>query len=172
MRERQEIQTALGEDVPSEQIVWHSTPSSRRRSAPASSRTASVPTGVQSSFGIACDVGILPRTHGTGLFQRGETGFFSVVTLGSMSQQQKLDTLSLKRRSVSLLYNFRLSASVKSAAVAPVVVRLVTARSPSAPSRPVVLARGVPYTIRLVSEVLGSNGSTSMGSALRRRPCR
>ena len=43
---------------------------------------------------ITCDVGILPRTHGTGLFQRGETQVLSVVTLGPMSAQQKLDTLS------------------------------------------------------------------------------
>ena len=43
---------------------------------------------------ITCDVGILPRTHGTGLFQRGETQVLSIVTLGAMSAAQKLDTLA------------------------------------------------------------------------------
>ena len=47
---------------------------------------------------ISCDVGILPRTHGTGLFQRGETQVLSIVTLGSMSAAQKLDTLAPGRQ--------------------------------------------------------------------------
>ena len=56
---------------------------------------------------ISCDVGILPRTHGTGLFQRGETQVLTVATLGPMSMQQKLDTLSPEdRKRFMHHYNF------------------------------------------------------------------
>ena len=116
---------------------------------------------------ISCDVGILPRTHGTGLFQRGETQVLTIVTLGPMSMQQKLDTLSPEERKRFMHhYNFppfsvgevrRLGGtsrrelghgSLGERALEPVI-----------PSE-----EEFPYTIRLVSEVLGSNGSTSQAS--------
>jgi polyribonucleotide nucleotidyltransferase len=63
---------------------------------------------------ITCDVGILPRTHGTGLFQRGETQVLSIVTLGPLSAKQKLDTLSPEETKRFMHhYNFRRSPSVK-----------------------------------------------------------
>jgi polyribonucleotide nucleotidyltransferase len=116
---------------------------------------------------ITCDVGILPRTHGTGLFQRGETQVLSVVTLGPMSMQQKLDTLSPEdHKRFMHHYNFppysvgevrrlggvgrreRGHGALGERALEPVI--------PSADE--------FPYTIRVVSEVLGSNGSTSQAS--------
>jgi polyribonucleotide nucleotidyltransferase len=116
---------------------------------------------------ISCDVGILPRTHGTGLFQRGETQVLSVVTLGAMSQQQKLDTLSPEETKRFMLhYNFppfsvgevrRLGGTGRrEIGHGALGERALEAVVPSESE--------FPYTIRIVSEVLGSNGSTSQAS--------
>ncbi|MGD0764897.1 MAG: polyribonucleotide nucleotidyltransferase [Dehalococcoidia bacterium] len=116
---------------------------------------------------ISAEVGILPRTHGSGLFTRGETQVLTIATLGSTSEEQRLDTLSPEDTKRFLHhYNFP-----------PFSVGEV--RRMGSPSRrdvghgalaeraiePVIPAEGdFPYTIRLVTEVLSSNGSTSMAS--------
>jgi polyribonucleotide nucleotidyltransferase len=116
---------------------------------------------------IECEVGLLPRTHGSGLFTRGETQVLAIATLGSVGDQQKLDTIEPEERKRFLHhYNFP-----------PFSVG--EARFLRGPSRrdighgalaeralfPVVPdEEEFPYTIRLVSEVLSSNGSTSMAS--------
>jgi polyribonucleotide nucleotidyltransferase len=116
---------------------------------------------------ITCDVGILPRTHGTGLFQRGETQVLSVVTLGPMSAQQKLDTLSPdETKRFMHHYNFppfsvgevrRLGGTNRrEIGHGALGERALEAVIPGEDE--------FPYTIRLVSEVLGSNGSTSQAS--------
>lgn len=116
---------------------------------------------------IACQVGILPRTHGTGLFTRGETQALTVTTLGSPGDEQVIDTMEvdMKKRYIHH-YNFP-----------PYSVGEV--RPMRGPGRreighgalaekalvPVLPAKDVfPYTILLVSEVLASNGSSSMAS--------
>jgi polyribonucleotide nucleotidyltransferase len=115
---------------------------------------------------ITCDVGILPRTHGTGLFQRGETQVLSIVTLGPLSAKQKLDTLSPEETKRFMHhYNFP-PFSVGE------VRRLGTGRrelghgalGERALEYVVPPETEFPYTIRIVSEVLGSNGSTSQAS--------
>jgi polyribonucleotide nucleotidyltransferase len=116
---------------------------------------------------ITCDVGILPRTHGTGLFQRGETQVLTIVTLGAMSQQQKLDTLSPEEHKRFMLhYNFPPYSVGEVRRLTGVGRREIghgalgeRALEPVIPSED-----EFPYTIRVVSEVLGSNGSTSQGS--------
>ena len=116
---------------------------------------------------ISCDVGILPRTHGTGLFARGETQVLTVATLGSTGEQQRLDTLSPQEKKRYMHhYNFP-PYSVGEARImrgpgrrevghGALAERALEAVIPS--------EEDFPYTIRLVSEVLSSNGSTSMAS--------
>ncbi len=116
---------------------------------------------------IDCQVGILPRTHGTGLFTRGETQALTVTTLGSPGDEQIIDTMEvdMKKRYIHH-YNFP-----------PYSVGEV--RPMRGPGRreighgalaekaliPVLPAKEIfPYTILLVSEVLESNGSSSMAS--------
>src|SRR4051812_75567 len=116
---------------------------------------------------ISCDVGILPRTHGTGLFQRGETQVLSIVTLGSMSAAQKLDTLAPEdKKRFMHHYNFppysvgevrRMGGTGRrELGHGALGERALEAVLPSADE--------FPYTIRVVAEVLGSNGSTSQAS--------
>jgi len=116
---------------------------------------------------LSSEVGLLPRTHGSGLFSRGETQVLTVTTLGSMGEQQKLDSIEPEETKRFMHhYNFP-----------PFSVG--EARFLRGPSRrdighgtlaerallPVVPnEEEFPYTIRLVSEVLSSNGSTSMAS--------
>jgi len=116
---------------------------------------------------ITCQVGILPRTHGTGLFTRGETQALTVTTLGSPGDEQVIDTMEvdMKKRYIHH-YNFP-----------PYSVGEV--RPMRGPGRrevghgalaekaliPVLPSKDeFPYTILLVSEILSSNGSSSMAS--------
>ncbi|TES88102.1 MAG: polyribonucleotide nucleotidyltransferase [Desulfobacteraceae bacterium] len=116
---------------------------------------------------ITCEVGILPRTHGSALFTRGETQVIGVLTLGSGRDEQRVETLlGEEQRPFMLHYNFP-----------PYSVGEV--RRIGGPSRRDIghgglstraLEKTLPpkeefdYTIRLVSEVLESNGSSSMGT--------
>jgi polyribonucleotide nucleotidyltransferase len=116
---------------------------------------------------ITCEVGILPRTHGSGLFTRGQTQVLTIATLGSTREEQRLDTLS-PEESKRFLHHYNFP---------PFSVGEV--RRIGTPSRrdvghgalaeraiePVIPGEeDFPYTVRLVSEVLSSNGSTSMAS--------
>ena len=116
---------------------------------------------------ISCDVGILPRTHGTGLFQRGETQVLSVVTLGPMSAQQKLDTLSPETTKRFMHhYNFPPYSVGEVRRMGGTGRRELGHGALGERALEAVLppASEFPYTIRIVSEVLGSNGSTSQAS--------
>ncbi len=116
---------------------------------------------------IDCQIGRLPRTHGSGLFTRGETQVLSVVTLGSSSDEQRIESLEGDEfKSFMLHYNFP-----------PYCVG--EARFLRGPSRREI-GHGVlaertlqkvlpshedfPYTVRVVTEVLESNGSSSMAA--------
>ena len=117
---------------------------------------------------ISCEVGILPRTHGSGLFTRGETQVLTITTLGSVGQEQLLDGLGLEETKRFMHhYNFppfstgevkRIgSAGRREIGHGALVERAIAPILPSEDD--------FPYTIRLVSEVLSSHGSTSMASA-------
>ena len=116
---------------------------------------------------ITCEVGVLPRTHGTGLFTRGQTQILSVVTLGSLSDEQRLDTLSpIDTKRYMHHYNFPPYSVGEVRRVGSPGRREIghgalaeRALEPMIPSKD-----EFPYTIRVVSEALSSNGSTSMGS--------
>lgn len=116
---------------------------------------------------IWCETGILPRTHGTGLFKRGQTQVLSVCTLAPSSESQVIDGIS-EDTEKRYMHHYNFPA-----------FSVGEARSPRSPGRreighgalaeraliPVLPSvEEFPYAIRVVSEVLSSNGSTSMGS--------
>ena len=116
---------------------------------------------------IITEVGILPRTHGSALFTRGQTQVLSITTLGSSGEEQTLDGLGLdESKRFMHHYNFPPFSTGE-------VKRL---RGPSRRDighgalaerslAPIIPEESVfPYTIRIVSETLSSNGSSSMGS--------
>jgi polyribonucleotide nucleotidyltransferase len=116
---------------------------------------------------ISCEVGLLPRTHGSGLFSRGETQVMTIATLGSMGEQQRLDGLEPEEtRRYIHHYNFP-PYSVGEARPMRGPSRRDTGHGALAERAVEPLVpdeEEFPYTIRLVSEVLSSNGSTSMAS--------
>src|SRR5579884_3612781 len=116
---------------------------------------------------ISVDVGVLPRTHGTGLFKRGETQVLTIATLGGIGEQQKIDSLSPEdtKRYIHH-YNFPPFSVGEVRRIGSPGRREIGhgALAERALEPMVPPAESFPYTIRLVSEVLSSNGSTSMGS--------
>jgi len=117
---------------------------------------------------LSAEVGILPRTHGSGLFQRGETQVLSVVTLGSPSDEQTLDTMeeSGKKRYMHH-YNFPSFSVGETGPMRGPGRREIGHGSLAEKALLPVLPNKeeFPYTIRVVSEVLSSNGSSSQASA-------
>jgi len=117
---------------------------------------------------ISCEVGILPRTHGSGLFARGETQVLTITTLGSTNREQLLDGLGLEETKRFMHhYNFPPFSTGEVKRIGTTGRREIghgalveRAIAPVLPSE-----EDFPYTIRLVSEVLSSHGSTSMASA-------
>ncbi|OUN02720.1 polyribonucleotide nucleotidyltransferase [Flavonifractor sp. An92] len=116
---------------------------------------------------LAAEVGVLPRVHGSGLFTRGQTQVLSVCTLNTLSAAQKLDTIweETEKRYMHH-YNFP-SYSVGEARGARSTNRREYGHGALAERalEPVIPSvEEFPYAIRVVSEVLSSNGSTSQGS--------
>lgn len=116
---------------------------------------------------LQCAVGLLPRTHGSGMFSRGLTQVLNIATLGSTREEQHLDGLSAEESKRFMHhYNFPpySTGEVKRIGTpgrrevghGALVEKALSAVLPSEDD--------FPYTIRLVSEVLSSNGSTSMAS--------
>lgn len=116
---------------------------------------------------ISCEVGLISRTHGSGLFTRGQTQVLTILTLGAISEVQTIDDLSAdETKRFMHHYNFP-PFSVGEAGILRAPRRReighgALAERALAPLIPE--EEEFPYTIRLVSEVLSSNGSTSMAS--------
>lgn len=116
---------------------------------------------------IWCETGILPRTHGTGLFTRGQTQVLSVVTLGALGEAQTIDGITEEEEKRYMHhYNFPPysvgeAGRMKSPGRREIGHGALAERAivPVLPTE-----EDFPYAIRVVSEVLSSNGSTSMGS--------
>jgi polyribonucleotide nucleotidyltransferase len=116
---------------------------------------------------ISCDVGLLPRTHGSALFTRGETQALVVATLGTGQDEQVIDALEGEyRENFMLHYNFPPYATGEAGRMGSPGRRDVghgklawRAIHPLLPSKD-----SFPYTIRVVSEITESNGSSSMAS--------
>jgi polyribonucleotide nucleotidyltransferase len=116
---------------------------------------------------ITCEVGLLPRVHGSALFQRGETQAIVTTTLGTASDEQKIDALigeSWKR--FMLHYNFPPFSTGETKPLRGPGRREVGhgALAERAVARMIPSKDDFPYTIRIVSEILESNGSSSMAS--------
>ncbi len=116
---------------------------------------------------ITCEVGTLPRTHGSGLFTRGQTQVLSVATLGPLNMKQTLDSLSPDNTKHFMHhYNFPPYSVGEARRVGSPGRREI---GHGALAERAILSAlppegEFPYTLRVVSEVLSSNGSTSMGS--------
>ena len=116
---------------------------------------------------LSAEVEVLPRVHGSALFERGETQILGVTTLNMLRMEQMLDTLSPETRKRYMHnYNFPPYSTGETGRVGSPKRREIghgalaeRALVPVLPSR-----EEFPYAIRQVSEALGSNGSTSMGS--------
>jgi polyribonucleotide nucleotidyltransferase len=122
--------------------------------------------GLEQIRQITCETGILPRTHGSALFTRGETQALAITTLGTVFDEQILDDIEGDRRERFMLhYNFppfsvgevgRLGTGRREIGHGDLARRSVEVMLPP--------KEKFPYTIRVVSEVLESNGSSSMAT--------
>ncbi|OHD80073.1 MAG: polyribonucleotide nucleotidyltransferase [Spirochaetes bacterium RIFOXYC1_FULL_54_7] len=122
--------------------------------------------GTEDIRAISCEIGLLPRTHGSALFTRGETQALAVTTLGTTFDEQILDDIEGDRRERFMLhYNFppfsvgevgRLGVGRREIGHGHLARRALERVLPS--------KEQFPYTVRVVSEVLESNGSSSMAS--------
>ncbi len=116
---------------------------------------------------ITGEVGLLPRTHGSALFSRGQTQVLSIVTLGSKRQEQMLDGLGVEETKRFMHhYNFPPYSTGETKRVGTPGRREIGHGALASKALMPVLPGDddFPYTIRLVSEVLSSNGSSSMAS--------
>ena len=115
---------------------------------------------------IMCEVGILPRVHGSALFTRGETQAIVTTTLGTSDDEQRIESLDgLKRERFMLHYNFppfsvgetgRIGTGRREIGHGKLAWRAIKSSLPSKES--------FPYTFRIVSEITESNGSSSMAT--------
>ena len=116
---------------------------------------------------ISCEVGILPRTHGSALFTRGETQSLAMTTLGSSSDEQRMEDLTGHfSKTFMLHYNFPPFSVGEVRPVRGPGRREIGhgALAESALSAVIPKVEDFPYTIRIVSDILESNGSSSMAS--------
>lgn len=117
---------------------------------------------------ISCEVGILPRVHGSGLFTRGETQSLVIVTLGTSSDEQRIDGLHKEEifKAFMFHYNFLPYSTGEVRFLRGPGRREIGHGSLAEKAILAILPdnNSFPYTIRLVSDVLESNGSSSMAS--------
>ena len=115
---------------------------------------------------ISCEVGVLPRTHGSALFTRGETQALVTLTLGTSEDEQRVESLDgLKRNRFMLHYNFppfsvgevgRIGTGRREIGHGKLAWRAINSSLPK--------KEDFPYTLRVVSEITESNGSSSMAT--------
>jgi polyribonucleotide nucleotidyltransferase len=116
---------------------------------------------------IEIEVGVMPRTHGSGLFTRGQTQIMSLLTLGTAKEGQRIDDLSLERdRRFMHHYNFPPYSVGETGRMGSPKRRDIGHGALAQRALEAILppTEDFPYTIRIVSETLESNGSSSMGS--------
>ncbi len=118
---------------------------------------------------ITCEVGVLPRTHGSALFTRGQTQALAVVTLGTSADEQRIDTIDVPQetsKSFMLHYNFPPFSTGEAKPVrGPSRREIGHGALAERAIQPLLPAYDdFPYTIRIVSDILESNGSSSMAS--------
>jgi polyribonucleotide nucleotidyltransferase len=123
--------------------------------------------GVTDIRRLSAEVGVIPRVHGSGLFERGETQILGVTTLNMLRMEQTLDTLA-PERTKRYMHNYNMppySVGETGRVGAPKRREIGHGALAERAILPVLPSREeFPYAIRQVSEAIGSNGSTSMGS--------
>src|SRR5213075_2911669 len=118
---------------------------------------------------IACEVGVLPRTHGSALFTRGQTQALATVTLGTTDDEQRIDSIDVAQettKSFMLHYNFPPFSTGEVKPVRGVSRREIGHGALAERALQAVLPpyEQFPYTLRIVSEIMESNGSSSMAT--------
>ena len=115
---------------------------------------------------ISCEVGFLPRVHGSALFQRGDTQALVVTTLGSNDDAQEFDVVTggAKEKSFILHYNFPNFSTGEVGRYGSTGRREIGHGDLAERSVAISMPKDFPYTVRLTSEILGSNGSSSMAT--------
>ncbi len=165
------LQKLKTEDDPDRQrhikLVFHDLEYSEVRNMILEKRVRADGRGPSDIRAITCEVGVLPRTHGSALFTRGETQSLAVVTLGTTEDEQRIDALEGQYfRTFLLHYNFP-PFSVGEARPLRSPGRREVGHGALAERalRPVLPTKEeFPYTLRLVSDILESNGSSSMAT--------
>ncbi|AEJ61414.1 Polyribonucleotide nucleotidyltransferase [Spirochaeta thermophila DSM 6578] len=168
---REEVRTYFGERIPDEQerafnAVIEELEREIVRSSILERGIRTDGRGPEDIRPITCEVGVLPRTHGSALFTRGETQALAITTLGTVFDEQIMDDLEGdKRENFMLHYNFppfsvgevgRLYTGRREIGHGHLAHRALEAVLPSKDD--------FPYTLRVVSEILESNGSSSMAT--------
>ncbi|MDD3604074.1 MAG: polyribonucleotide nucleotidyltransferase [Kiritimatiellae bacterium] len=115
---------------------------------------------------LAGQVGLLPRVHGSALFNRGETQAMGVVTLGTSSDTQSMDAITGgdTEKKFMLHYNFPPYSTGEVGRFGTTKRREIGHGALAERSIAPVIPEDYPYTVRVVSEIMGSNGSSSMAS--------
>ncbi|NLF18051.1 MAG: polyribonucleotide nucleotidyltransferase, partial [Lentisphaerae bacterium] len=115
---------------------------------------------------ITCEVGLLPRTHGSALFKRGETQALVTTTLGAAGDAQDHDVITggESTKKFILHYNFPNFSTGETGRIAGPGRREIGHGALAERSVAHAVPKDFPYTIRIVSDILGSNGSSSMAS--------
>ena len=115
---------------------------------------------------LAAQVGVLPRTHGSAVFNRGETQALGTVTLGTKSDTQGLDAITggVDQKKFMLHYNFPPYCVGECGRLGFTGRREIGHGALAERSLLPVIPEDYPYTLRLVSDIMGSNGSSSMAS--------
>ncbi len=123
--------------------------------------------GVRDIRAITCEIGVLPRTHGSAIFTRGQTQALVVTTLGTTADEQKMDNMEGESwKSYMLHYNFpSYSVGEVRRISGPGRREIGHGKLAERALEPVIPAEEhFPYTVRVVSDILESNGSSSMAS--------
>ena len=115
---------------------------------------------------LKAQIGLLPRTHGSAIFSRGETQALGTVTLGTKSDMQNLDAVTggPEKKQFMLHYNFPPYSVGEVGRLGSTGRREIGHGALAERSLSEVIPEDYPYTVRLVSDIMGSNGSSSMAS--------
>jgi len=118
---------------------------------------------------VSCEVGVLPRTHGSALFTRGQTQALVTATLGTVSDEQRIDSIDVPQettKSFMLHYNFPPFSTGEVKMIRGVSRREIGHGALAERALQALLPayEAFPYTIRIVSDILESNGSSSMAT--------
>lgn len=169
---RSEIQESYAESIESEEVIAGDVSAAFEAVLKEKVRQRILTSGVRPDGratneirAIRTQVGMLPQVHGSGFFQRGETHVLSIATLGTVGDAQRLDTLMPEEEKRYMHhYNFPPYSTGEAYPMRGPKRREIGHGALAERALLPVIPEDFPYTIRVVSEAVSSNGSTSMGS--------